>query len=46
VAALTGNGQPDEGERIRQAGFDHHLTKPADPKRLYPLIASLEQKDE
>jgi len=46
VAALTGYGQPDERERIRQAGFDHHLTKPADPKLLYSLIASLEQKSE
>jgi CheY-like chemotaxis protein len=46
VAALTGYGQPAERERMRQAGFDHSLTKPADPKLLYSLLGSLEQKVE
>lgn len=46
VAALSGYGQPAERERMRQAGFDHLLTKPADPKVLYSLLDSLEQEGE
>jgi two-component system CheB/CheR fusion protein len=45
VAALTGYGHPAELARIRQAGFDHQLTKPADSKLLHSLIASLQQKE-
>jgi len=42
VAALTGYGrQAAERTRIRHAGFDQGLTKPADPKRLYALLGSL-----
>jgi len=39
LIALTGYGQPADRERARQAGFDHHLTKPADPEELLELIA-------
>ncbi len=28
LVAVTGYGQPDDRERARQAGFDHHLVKP------------------
>ena len=39
LIALTGYGQPADRERAREAGFDHHLTKPADPDELLALIA-------
>jgi signal transduction histidine kinase len=39
LIALTGYGQPADRERAREAGFDHHLTKPADPDELLGLIA-------
>lgn len=32
--ALTGYGQAQDRERSRQAGFDHHLVKPLDPRVL------------
>jgi len=36
--ALTGYGQPADRDRAREAGFDHHLTKPADPDALLTLL--------
>ena len=38
LIALTGYGQPADRERARSAGFDHHLTKPADPDSLLALV--------
>ena len=38
LIALTGYGQPADRERARVAGFDHHLTKPADPDALLALV--------
>ncbi|WP_325481226.1 CheR family methyltransferase [Piscinibacter sp.] len=32
VVAVSGYGQLDDVERASEAGFDHHVTKPADPK--------------
>ncbi|MEO8312128.1 MAG: response regulator [Caldimonas sp.] len=40
LIALTGYGQPGDRERARLAGFDHHLTKPADPDALLALVDS------
>ena len=37
--ALTGYGQEDDRRRATAAGFDHHLTKPADPAVLSELLA-------
>src|SRR5262249_16425586 len=31
LIAITGWGQDEDRQRARQAGFDHHLTKPVDP---------------
>jgi CheY-like chemotaxis protein len=42
IIALTGYGQPQDIQRSREAGFDHHLVKPVDPARLEALLASLE----
>ena len=38
LVALTGWGQEQDKERARDAGFDHHLTKPAEPEMLERLI--------
>ncbi len=38
LIALTGWGQEDDKRRARDAGFDHHLTKPVDPRRLDALL--------
>jgi PAS domain S-box-containing protein len=39
VIAITGYGGEEERERSRAAGFDAHLTKPADPTLLQQLLA-------
>jgi CheY-like chemotaxis protein len=38
LIALTGYGQPEDRRRAFVAGFDHHLTKPADPEHLVRLL--------
>jgi PAS domain S-box-containing protein len=42
ITALTGYGQAEDKLRSREAGFNHHLTKPPDPNALAALIASPE----
>jgi signal transduction histidine kinase len=39
LVALTGMGQQADIERTREAGFDEHITKPADLQRLSRLAA-------
>jgi signal transduction histidine kinase len=38
IIGLTGYGMPADRQRGREAGFDHHLLKPADPGELRALI--------
>jgi PAS domain S-box-containing protein len=38
ITALTGYGQADDRRRSREAGFNHHLTKPPDPIALAALL--------
>jgi CheY-like chemotaxis protein len=40
LVALTGYGRDEDRRRAFEAGFDHHLTKPADPEELRRLLAS------
>jgi CheY-like chemotaxis protein len=40
LVALTGYGQADDVRRSREAGFDHHLVKPANPETLTELLTS------
>jgi CheY-like chemotaxis protein len=40
LIALTGWGQDEDRRRTREAGFDHHLVKPADISSLQALLAS------
>ena len=44
LIALTGWGQEDDRRRSHSAGFDHHLTKPADIGILEALLASLHSR--
>ncbi len=41
LIALTGWGQEEDRHRSSQAGFDHHLLKPADMRALKSLFMSL-----
>ena len=38
LIAITGYGQADDLARSKDAGFDHHLVKPIEPKRLMALL--------
>jgi signal transduction histidine kinase len=40
LVAVTGWGQDRDQRRAREAGFDHHLTKPAEPGSVEDVIAS------
>jgi CheY-like chemotaxis protein len=42
LIALTGWGQEQDRRRTREAGFDHHLVKPADAAVLEALFNSFE----
>src|SRR5687768_6264557 len=44
IVALTGWGQDDDRQRAREAGFDHHLIKPAELGALQALLMSLEDR--
>jgi PAS domain S-box-containing protein len=41
IIAVTGWGQDEDRRRTKEAGFDAHLVKPADPGKLTELLASL-----
>lgn len=41
LIALTGWGQTEDRRRSKDAGFNHHLVKPADPAVVQKLLASL-----
>ena len=38
LVALTGWGQVEDRRQTKEAGFDHHLTKPTDPGQLEKLL--------
>jgi CheY-like chemotaxis protein len=38
LVALSGWGSEADVQRARDAGFDHHLTKPADPALLNEML--------
>jgi CheY-like chemotaxis protein len=46
LVALTGWGQDEDKRRSKEAGFDHHLTKPPEPDVLDKLIADCGPRDE
>ncbi|MEO8629323.1 MAG: response regulator [Betaproteobacteria bacterium] len=40
MLAVSGYGRPDDVKRALDAGFDHHLVKPADPDAIHHLLMS------
>jgi two-component system CheB/CheR fusion protein len=40
LVAVSGHGQDEDHRRSKEAGFDHHLTKPLDHEALLTLLAS------
>ncbi|MEO7363099.1 MAG: PAS domain S-box protein [Gemmatimonadaceae bacterium] len=44
IAAVTGYGQESDRQRSFDAGFDYHITKPADPEFLATLVTSPKQR--
>jgi PAS domain S-box-containing protein len=41
IAAVTGWGQEEDRRRSKEAGFDHHLVKPPEPKAVQQILSSL-----
>ncbi len=39
LIAITGYGQEEDKRRSKEAGFDHHLTKPIDHDALITLLS-------
>jgi signal transduction histidine kinase/ActR/RegA family two-component response regulator len=44
LVAVTGWGQPDDQQRSKAAGFDHHLTKPVDLGYVEQLLAAFSKQ--
>ncbi len=44
LVALTGLGSADDRSRSSEAGFDHHLTKPADAATIQGLLAQYSRR--
>ena len=42
LIAVTGHGQPADFEHTKNAGFDHHLLKPLDWRKLDAILQSRE----
>jgi signal transduction histidine kinase/CheY-like chemotaxis protein len=40
LVAVTGWGQDDDKRRSAEAGLDHHLTKPVDPRVVQTMVAA------
>ena len=40
LVALTGYGRDSDRQRSRDAGFDHHLVKPADFTKLKEILSA------
>jgi CheY-like chemotaxis protein len=43
LVAMTGYGQVTDRQRSHQAGFDHHLVKPADLGKLQQILARVSE---
>jgi CheY-like chemotaxis protein len=43
LIALTGWEQEQDQQRSRAAGFDHHLVKPVDIRKLHDLLTGLSE---
>ena len=43
LVAMTGYGQESDKQRSQEAGFDHHLVKPADFSTVQQILATVSQ---
>ena len=41
LVAMSGYGQPEDIRRSQESGFDRHLTKPVDPRRLASALRDI-----
>ncbi|MEP7218842.1 MAG: PAS domain S-box protein, partial [Bacteroidota bacterium] len=41
IVAVTGYGQEEDRRRTREAGIDHHMVKPIDPRALRVLLGGM-----
>jgi CheY-like chemotaxis protein len=41
---MTGYGRETDRQRSQEAGFDHHLVKPADFGRVRQILANVSEK--
>ena len=44
LVAVTGYGQDSDRQRSQDAGFDHHLVKPAEFEKVRQILASVSHK--
>ncbi len=44
LVAMTGYGQKSDRQRSRDAGFDHHLVKPANFGKVQEILASVSKR--
>jgi PAS domain S-box-containing protein len=44
LVAMTGYGQQTDRQRSQEAGFDHHLVKPADFKTVQQILATISEQ--
>jgi CheY-like chemotaxis protein len=44
LVAMTGYGQVTDKQRSQEAGFNHHLVKPADFGKVLQILATVRQK--
>ncbi len=44
LVAMTGYGQESDRQRAQEAGFDHHLVKPARFEQMQKILASVSEK--
>ena len=45
MIAVSGYGQAEDRQRSREAGFDHHLVKPADSRALLAILHHIQPRD-
>jgi PAS domain S-box-containing protein len=44
LVAMTGYGRETDRQRSKEAGFDHHLVKPADFRKVQQILANVSEK--
>jgi CheY-like chemotaxis protein len=44
LVAMTGYGRATDRKRSKEAGFDHHLVKPADFRKVQQILANVSEK--